>query len=625
MLNKFFALIGIMAFAVSVNAQSLKYTADLTTIDDEDELVVSLQVPKMDKDVVMFYFPMTIPGTYATLDYGKYIDDLVARDANGKKLRVKRKGKNGFRIKDATRLATITYEVEDTWDSGVRKNKVFEPAGTNFEVGKNFMFNSAGIFGFFEGMDKMPVEATVTLPEGFYGETAMKNEVIGNKQKFMAESYHQLVDCPIMFSKPDSVQFVVGGADVTISSYNPLVSNTSQLIYEEIAPSMKAIEEFTGVLPVDKYSYLVYIKDFSEIMAMVQSGNLGFFKRIGLIIKFSGQGFGALEHNNSSVYFLPDFGDSSYINTMRDVAIHEFMHIITPLNLHSTKIGNFDFINPEMSKHLWLYEGVTEYFAGLIQLRGGILEFDEYIKSHVTPKMKASMTFPRDMSFTDMSENVLEKPYSKHYGQVYQRGAIMGLLLDFEIIRLTDGEKNLRDVVLTLAAKYGANKSFEEDQIFQDFVNEVDPELMDFFKNYMSGTTPLDYEGGFAKVGLNYIEKRVVKQPENPLKTEDIRTRDLSPLGYYLVSKVGKKAKYGFEEGDKVFVAPFRKALGLDTKEYPVEGSTVNIEVERKGEKMNVPVKVVYKDVTLNMLIEKNEEASQLQKMNFEKWSGLKF
>ena len=79
-------------------------------------------------------------------------------------------------------------------------------------------------------------------------------------------------------------------------------------------------------------------------------------------------GGGALEHGNSSFYVLPDFGDSTFTSMIKRVALHEFMHIFTPLNLHSEQIGNFDYVEPKMSKHLWLYEGVTEYFANLFQI-----------------------------------------------------------------------------------------------------------------------------------------------------------------------------------------------------------------------------------------------------------------
>jgi predicted metalloprotease with PDZ domain len=39
----------------------------------------------------------------------------------------------------------------------------------------------------------------------------------------------------------------------------------------------------------------------------------------------------------------------------------------TPLSIHSKEIQDFDYNDPKMSQHLWMYEGVTEYFANLFK------------------------------------------------------------------------------------------------------------------------------------------------------------------------------------------------------------------------------------------------------------------
>jgi predicted metalloprotease with PDZ domain len=53
---------------------------------------------------------------------------------------------------------------------------------------------------------------------------------------------------------------------------------------------------------------------------------------------------------------------------MMDVVSHEFFHIVTPLSIHSKEI-HILIIMTKMSEHLWMYEGVTEYFANLFQIR----------------------------------------------------------------------------------------------------------------------------------------------------------------------------------------------------------------------------------------------------------------
>ncbi|MBK7987987.1 MAG: hypothetical protein IPK11_13985 [Ignavibacteria bacterium] len=84
----------------------------------------------------------------------------------------------------------------------------------------------------------------------------------------------------------------------------------------------------------------------------------------------SGDGnYGALEHSYSSLYYLPESDNYTNIeNMISHTASHEFLHIKIPLHLHSKEIDDFNFLNPKMSKHLWLYEGVTEYFAHLSQI-----------------------------------------------------------------------------------------------------------------------------------------------------------------------------------------------------------------------------------------------------------------
>jgi predicted metalloprotease with PDZ domain len=53
------------------------------------------------------------------------------------------------------------------------------------------------------------------------------------------------------------------------------------------------------------------------------------------------------------------------VKSMMDVVSHDFFHIVTPLSIHSKEIQDFDYNDPKMSEHLWMYEGVTEYFANL--------------------------------------------------------------------------------------------------------------------------------------------------------------------------------------------------------------------------------------------------------------------
>ena len=597
------------------------YAIDLTHVVEDrvkvtvDASLVQLSNPKDNQ--YKFHFPATIPGTYATLDYGRFIQDFKAYNTGGQPLKVKHKG-NTFTIYG--KPERIEYWADDTFDARIRKNKVFEPAGTNNQERTNFLLNAAGYFGFFEGKEALPVALEITKSPSLYGLSALEGYSYGNTQNFYARDYHHFLDCPIMVSKPDTTSFKLGGAKVTIGVFTENGRELSQEIYEQVETSMKAIEAFLeGNLPVENYAFLFYIKDHTEFEGLFSGQEI----KVGTIIKairtLAGKGFGALEHGNSSVYYLPDFGGTTVLDGMADVCIHEFFHILTPLGLHSEEIGNFDYINPKMSQHLWLYEGITEYFAGISQLKGGVIDKEEYIQSLLRGKIRAADRYPTaKMSFTEMSENVLKNPYKKQYGQVYQRGALMGALLDIRIMELTGGKKDLHDIILALRDVYGPNKSFKDPQIIAEFVALVHPDLQGFFDDYVTGRNELPTKEYLNKVGIDYDRRYAGPVVVDPLRDNGYKTRGIRSTDYLEIKNISKENPYQLEKGDRVQ----RYADELETAYGgPKEGSPLVLLIERNGTKFTVPYKVAYTTGSKKHYIrfQRNPTAAQsaLQKLWF--------
>ncbi|TAE46656.1 MAG: hypothetical protein EAZ89_19665 [Bacteroidetes bacterium] len=599
--------------AAHVQAQTYSYQVDLARVQN-DQVSVSLSVPKLSQAEATFYFPATVPGTYATEDYGRFIADFQALDASGKALVVTKTGNNGFRIAGADQAVKITYKVDDTFDAEVKKDPIFEPAGTNIEAGKNFVMNNGGFFGFFEGMEELPYEITVSKPAALHGLSAMETRSEGaEKQVFKAKDYHQLIDCPILFAGTDTASFMVNNTRVQIMVYSETGEKLAGRIYNELKESMVAIAKFLPELPVDRYAFLFYIKDYRETGKTLLDPNFGLGDILKLVSEFRGKGFGALEHGNSSVYYLPDFGLEmmSIESQIKDVAIHEFMHIVTPLGLHSQHIGDFNYVNPVMSRHLWLYEGITEYFAGLIQVQGGLMTETAYFTDVIQSKIKSGSSYPaQKMSFAEMSANVLEKKYEKQYNHVYDRGAVLGLLLDIEIIRLTDGKKTLKDVVLTLRSRYGADKSFDENSFIKEFVAEVHPDLQQWFDTYIEGRNDWDLSKGLAPVGVSYAASAEVSMPRNPLKDNDVQ---MSLMNLY-VKSTGKEEWAGLKPGDRMLPgSSYEKTFRDENGNYLKEGETAKMKVIRKDKTISLPIKVEYKSTKVNHYVEwlANPDAGQ--------------
>jgi predicted metalloprotease with PDZ domain len=483
--------------AQAQKGNNYQYTVDLATVKD-DRVRVELIPPRITSDEITFYLPKIIPGTYAIADYGRYVSDFSVVDKKGRPLSFERLNDNAWKIKTASKIHKITYWVNDSYDTEITGPKIFEPAGTNIEENKNFLINSAGYFGYLENLKEIPVTLNVIRPEAFYGSTGLIPQKSGEPltkiklekgtdtkgkkvDTYLTDDYDQLIDSPLMYSLPDTAIIKVGNTEVLIGAY----SAGKKVNAKEIAASVREVlmaqkEYLGGELPVNKYAFIFYFTD-QPIYS-----------------------YGALEHSSSSFYYMPDATIDQMNQQLRDFAAHEFFHIVTPLTIHSEEIDNFDYNDPKMSAHLWLYEGVTEYFAGNVQVKHELISTDEYLDV-LRQKILTAETFKDTVPFTDISKFTLTE-YKDQYYNVYQKGALIGMCLDIKLRHLSKGEYGLQNLVKDLSKKYGKSKPFEDSKLFDEITALTYPEIGEFLKRHVGGPDKLPLKEMFDLVGVNYIE-----------------------------------------------------------------------------------------------------------------------
>ncbi len=517
-------------FSALATGKGYLYTLDLTKVTDQ-KLRVGLTPPMISAKEVVYRMPKIVPGTYEIYDFGRFVSAFQAFDEQGKELAVDHPDLNSWRIQEAQKLAKITYLVESSWTSKAGAPIVFEPAGTNIEEGKNFVLNTHGFFGFFDGMKKLDYELDIIKPAGFYGSTSLTDVVTtGNTDVYHIPDYTHLADAPLMYCIPDTTSILIGQARVLISSYSPSHKVTSAYIAENIDQILRAQKEYLGGdLPIKKYAFIFYFTDRPTI-----SGNSG-----------------ALEHNLSSFYVLPEIKQEYLKQTLRDVAAHEFFHVVTPLSIHSEEIADFDFSVPNMSEHLWLYEGLTEYSAGLVQIKYGIIDLPAYTEM-LHDKLVAASRFNDKLSFTEMSKHVVEAKYHTQYNNVYEKGALIGMCLDMKLRKLSDGKYGIQDLLRDLSKTYGRDKAFKDDELFGAITKLTYPEIGTFLKNDVAGGDPLPYKELFNLAGLDYENKQTIKGITlgGFELGFDTLSKHFIVAGTQLMDNFGKKMKY--KEGDQI-------------------------------------------------------------------------
>jgi len=471
------------------SSESVKATIDLINVQD-DKVKVTVTPPPLGKTAAIYRIPRIIPGTYAIEDYGRFIEDLKAFDKKGNELPVTRQDVNTWVIAEGGKVVRVTYWVNDTIDSETDPAKpdgpvIFSPAGTNILAGKNFILNMGGFIGYFTGHSDRQYEIAIDHPGTLWAGTALVDKDNSDtRDVFNISRYANVVDNPIMYATPDYETFQVGDIEIILSIYSPRNKSISAKAFApDLERMMKAQKNFLGdINSTEKYAVLAYISDASPTDA---------------------QGFGALEHNASTVAV---FGENMTSKDLIHVISHEFFHILTPLTVHSKEIQNFQFNEPDMSQHLWMYEGITEYFANLFQVNQGLIGEEEFFKLMAKKIDNSKKYYEDDVSFTVMSKNVLDSVYHAQYGNVYEKGALLAMCMDIIIRDNSNGERGILDMMRDLSKIYGANKPFDDAELIPKVADLTYPEIRSFIRAHIVEGVPVDYDEYLSRVGVTIEE-----------------------------------------------------------------------------------------------------------------------
>jgi predicted metalloprotease with PDZ domain len=594
------------------------YSVNLQNVE-KDKVQISLSPPDISQQEIEFMFPAMVPGTYEVYDFGRFISNFKVTGRAGAEIKVVKLDANRYRISGADKIEKITYDVDDTFDksdlSATKKKVVFEPGGANFEAGMNFSLNTHCLFGYIKGVTNRKFTLEFIKPQGFYPSTGLSDIRLGDQKDVITVfDYHHLVDSPIMYCRPDTATVLVGGTQVLVSAYAPHRLVTADFIAATLKTLLYAQADYLGgKLPVEKYAFLFYFTDKPTL-----SGSMG-----------------ALEHSYSSFYVLQEYDSVALKQQLRDVAAHEFFHIVTPLTIHSEEIGNFDFNNPRMSKHLWLYEGMTEYAAHHAQVRAGITDINQFLTTLLQKYESSLENYNDTMSFTYMSKHVLEEKIHKQYGNVYEKGAVIGMCLDILLRDLSDGVYGTRDLMHDLATKYGKDRSFKDDSLFSEIEKFTYPQVGEFLRKYVGGNMPLPMSEIFSKVGFDFNREIVINEfslgnPDLNYNPDSKRlyvesTRDMDEFGKEL----------GYKKGDELYKLNGREIEIENVKEIVnsyyenlKEGDVVTVDIYRpkmrRGKYKAITLKAKARKIqmTRKNQIGLADKITERQKLILKSWIG---
>lgn len=511
------------------NKNDVKVKYQVNVLNHKDDLFhVSLEVSKLTSKNNIYNFAATAPGTYDVMNFGRFVKSFKAFNKSGNVIPTENISVNRWKISNPEKVTKIEYDIEDSFDADIKEDFVAPMSGTGIE--ENYIvLNNFGVLGYFEGLQSAPIKVKLEYdPEWIVG-TALRKDKDGY---YPAESYDHLADSPFLIGNLTKSVVKISGIDVEVYVYaSDTTSLSAYKILNTTEKVLKSSSGFIGYAPVKNYAFLMCFMDMDT------------FSRN----KF--QGAGALEHCTSSLYTMP--AGKEFLGEVQGTVAHEFLHILTPLHLHSEIIHKYNFAVPTASEHIWLYEGVTEWASNIMQLRGNLMTPKEFMQD-IETKLRTNDQFDKDYSLSAMSLESYQPKGSRAFINFYNKGAVTAALLDIRLLELSKGKKGLREVFLSLLKKYGKNKPFPEKDFFKILVKETYPEIENFINDYIRGSKELPLKEYFEKVGFSYLSERI-SADKNPTFGAGITMID----GNIVAINVSKEAQdFGLRNNDiilKVF------------------------------------------------------------------------
>ena len=222
---------------------------------------------------------------------------------------------------------------------------------------------------------------------------------------------------------------------------------------------------------------------------------------------------GGLEHKNSTMLMSSRFAmrtRRTYLVWLGLVA-HEYFHNWNVKRLRPIELGPFDYENEVYTKGLWVAEGFTDYYGGLLVRRAGLSTRDEYLDD-LTGQIEAVQTVPGRLttSVGMASYDTWIKQYRPDENtpntsiNYYPKGAVIAFLLDAKIRRATNGAKTLDDAMRLAYERYSGPKGYTLPQFYQTMAEVAGVDLKAWFASVVDSTDELDYTEALDWFGLRF-------------------------------------------------------------------------------------------------------------------------
>jgi predicted metalloprotease with PDZ domain len=522
---------------------------------------VEMHISGLSQTTLDLKMPVWTPGSYLVREYAKSVESFSAASGN-QTLPAPKISKNCWRIQTAGHAAVnVKYRVY-CFEISVR---------TSFIDAAHGFLSSPGTFMYPDKMLHEPSTIHI-IPYKGWDKVSTSLEMVNNDPfTRQAPNYDILFDSPIEVGNQDVFGFDVGGV-----KYEVAMCGGGNYNKEKLKTDMaKIVEQETAIFGENPNKHYVFI------------------------VHNYARGGGGLEHLSSTVLgasrdnYANDQGYHSFLG----LAAHEHFHLWNVKRLRPIALGPFDYDNENYTTDLWIAEGFTAYYQNLVLRHANLSTPEDYLNA-ITGEINTIENQPgqKIQPLAEASFDAWIKAYRPNENSVntgisyYDKGAVIGMLLDLEIINDTKGQKSLNDVMRYMYDNYYKEKKrgYTDTEFKQGLEKFAGKSLDDFYNKYIYGVAAIDYDKYLGYAGYKI--------------SDDLAGTNDPSLGIVLVNNNGKKIVTtvlrdgagwidGINVNDELIAIDGNPIADINTMlEGKKPGNKISVSVIRDGLPLTLPV-----------------------------------
>ena len=462
--------------------------------------------------------------TYQIRDFAEYVQWLRARGTTGAALPARKLNKSRWQIDGLERGGEIEYQVLADQPG---------PFGAQLNTEHAF-FNLAEILMYpVDGRDAPMSVHFADIPAGWriacplaMGDQAERLE----KDSLRAPNYDALVDSPVELSKFQEAVFTENGGHYHVVVHAAADVYDLQRLADTLRKIVHAETTWMQDRPFQDYMFLYHFP--------------------------ADRGEGGMEHAYSTAIELSARSLKEDPDQLAAMTAHEFFHLWNVKRIRPQTLAPIDYTKENYTRALWFSEGVTSTVEQFALAESGVEEEKAFLRN-LSEEITVLQNRPAHATQSAEESSVdawLEKypAYRQPVRSVsyYNKGFLLGVLLDLAMRQASNDDASLRDLFHYLNQTYAKkDRYFDDSEGIRKAAEAVSgADLTPFFKKYVAGTDEIPYDEFLSWVALRVVT-REKSEPDAGFRAS--RNFDAAPA-VVDVAPQSEAAKSGLVVGDTI-------------------------------------------------------------------------